>query len=60
MHGHGFPWSVYRVLLPTMWHAASETKKLIQTLVKRRSAEGTKCTNEEYVDQAHWAVNTLA
>jgi hypothetical protein len=59
MHGHGFPWGVYRVLVPIRWHVASETKKFIQKLVKRRLAEGTDSTNEEDTDQAHWVVNAL-
>ena len=60
MHGHGFPWNVYRVFLPTRWHVASETKKLIQTLMKKRLTEGTESMNELYTDQAHWVVNALA
>jgi hypothetical protein len=60
MYCHGFLRGVYRVLLPTRWHVASETKKLIQRLVKRRLVEGTESTNEESIHQAHWMINALA
>jgi hypothetical protein len=60
MHGHGFPQGVYRVLLPDRWHVSSETEELIQTLLERRSATGTKSTNQEFANQAHWVVNALA
>jgi hypothetical protein len=32
----------------------SETKKLIQMLVKRRSVEGIESRNKEYTNQVHW------
>jgi hypothetical protein len=60
MHGRGFPWGDFRVLLPARWHVSSETKELIKTFVERKSVEGTKSVNQEYANQAHWVVNALA
>jgi hypothetical protein len=60
MHGHGFPWGVFRVLLPAWWHVWSEPKKLIQTFVEGRPMEGTKSMNQEHANQANRMVNALA